>query len=135
MKPFLLLALLLPSCASLGYKPGCMVVDVSEKRAVIEGKAFPVATSYKGIDGRPESNGTPIGTFKVIGKYKVTSKGLGKSLHLGGRDENGIPQDDREIMVHASRRGWTHGCIGPSPEVMPFVFATLDVGDTVKIMP
>ena len=110
-----------------------MTVDVSEKKAVVAGKVIPVAVSYKGVGGIPGSNRTPIGTFKVIGKYRDTSKGLGKSLHLGGRDENGIPQDKREIMVHASYKGWTHGCIGPTPEFMPFVYSTMQVGDVVKI--
>lgn len=133
MKPLLLLALLLPSCASLGYKPGCMVVDVSEKRAVIEGKAFPVATSYKGTGGRPGSKKTPIGTLEVIAKEP--GHRFGPVLRLGGVSADGYCQDGRGILIHRAYGSGTRGCIGIAPEQMRAVYASLDVGDSVRIMP
>lgn len=137
MKPLLLLALLLPSCASLGYKPGCMVVDVSEKRAVIEGKAFPVATAYRGTGGEPGSKRTPIGTLEVIAKEPRHR--FGPVLRLGGVSEDGYCQDDRGVLIHRTRKpiaiAGSSGCLVFRPVDIPLIYASLDVGDTVKIMP
>lgn len=131
MKPLLLLALLLPSCASLGYKPGCMVVDVSEKRAVIEGKAFPVAVSKKGVGGRPGSNKTPIGTFTI--SQKTSRHRFGPILRLSGESVDGYQQEGRGILVHKQFGSSTHGCIGLAPIDLSYVYQHLDEGDVIKI--
>ena len=120
-------------------------VDVSAgaARMIGEPKPVDVITGRNGIGGRPGSGCTPIGTFKVAGKYRNTPKGLGKSLHLAGRDENGREQYDREIMCHAdgwendrgnwiSRKG-THGCVCLPPSRMLALWERARVGDKVEI--
>lgn len=130
----LLAAIGLSSCACPpGYTPGCMVVDVSAKKAVVNGKTFPVATAYRGTGGRPGSKKTPIGTLEVISKEP--NHRFGPVLRLGGVSADGYRQDDRGILIHRAFHSGTRGCIGPRPEDMRYIFATLDVGDTVKIIP
>lgn len=120
-------------------------VDVSDRSARLIGEPKPVKviTGRAGIGGRPGSGCTPIGTFTVVGKYRNTSRGLGKSLHLAGRDENGREQYAREIMCHVA--GWetergewkvregTRGCIGLPPSRMLLLWDRARVGDVVEI--
>lgn len=120
-------------------------VDVSDRSARLIGEPKPVKviTGRAGIGGRPGSGCTPIGTFTVAGKYRNTSRGLGKSLHLAGRDENGREQYAREIMCHVA--GWetergewkvrsgTRGCVGLPPSRMLLLWDRARVGDVVEI--
>jgi hypothetical protein len=134
MKPTLLIAtcLLLQSCTTFThYTPGCMTVDVSEKKAVVAGKVIPVKTAYKGTGGRPKSNKTPIGTLKVIAKEPHHR--FGPVVRLGGVSQDGYKQDGRGILIHRAYGSGTRGCIGIPPEQMLAVYAALQVGDVVKI--
>lgn len=143
MRKLLLLALVLPSCASPlsyfggGYTPGCMTVDVSAKKAVVAGRAIPIVTAFRGTGGKPGSKRTPLTSpdrpLVVIAKHPHHR--LGPSLRLGGVSADGYPQDGRGILIHRAYGTGTRGCIGIPPEQMRFIFASLDVGDAVRIMP
>ena len=128
-----LLALALPSCAGYGYRPGCMTVDVSERKAVVAGKTLPVVTSYRGTGGKPGSKRTPIGELTVIAKEP--GHRFGPVLRLGGISEDGWKQDGRGILIHRRFGQGTKGCVGLEPDDVGFVFASLDVGDVVRIIP
>lgn len=133
MKPYLILfALSLQSCTSFThYTPGCMTVDVSEKKAVVAGKVIPVKTAYRGIGGRPGSKKTPIGNLAVISKEPYHR--FGPVLRLGGVSVDGYSQDCRGILIHRAYGNGTRGCIGIPPEQMVAVYSALQVGDIVKI--
>ena len=116
-----------------GYRPTCMTVDVSARRASVDGKTFPVVTAYRGIGGRPQSKRTPIGTLTVIAKEPRHR--FGPVLRLGGVSADGYVQDSRGILIHRAYGTGTRGCIGIRPEDMRAIYASLDVGDAVRIMP
>lgn len=132
------------SCSDSGPRV-ILKVDVSAgaARMIGEPKPVDVITGRNGIGGRPGSGCTPIGTFTVAAKYRNTPKGLGKSLHLAGLDEDGRPQYKREIMCH--RAGWetergdwkvrqgTRGCVGLPPSRMLSLWERARVGDQVEI--
>lgn len=131
MRALLIAAAFLSSCA--GYKPGCMTVSVSQGKATVAGKTLPVVTATRGIGGKPGSRKTPIGELVVIAKEP--SHRFGPILRLGGVSEDGYKQDGRGILIHRRFGAGTRGCVGLEPEDVGFVFASLDVGDSVRIIP
>lgn len=145
----LLLGLLLPSCATNPFaqvfKPipsrqNSLVVDVSAKKAVIKSsgvvrKEIPVVTAYRGTGGRMSSRRTPLclKNRPLVVISKEPNHRFGKVLRLGGISADGLPQDDRGILVHQTRWDGTGGCVGTPPQYIDLVFNSLDVGSKVYI--
>lgn len=142
----LTLALIQPSCVSVDTLFGqgrtvngkpAIVVDISEKKALVKGKVYPVVTGRAGIGGSPGSGKTPLSTpekpLVVIAKYANTPKGLGPSLHIGGVSADGYAQARREILFHRTPRAATGGCVGFAYADMPRIYASVPIGTPVII--